>query len=75
MHTHGVRISVHAFLSKGIELFVERMSTLPLALLELNLILISISILPLSVPGLIKLDVGCFAIELDILGKILGQGC
>ena len=54
-------------LGEGLELAVERLSELALLLLELNLVLVPVSVLSLLVAGLVKLDVGRLARELDVL--------
>jgi hypothetical protein len=65
--THRIRISIHTFLCEGIELLVERMPSFPFTLLQLDLVFITVSVLPLPVPRLVELDVRRFAIELNVL--------
>jgi len=54
-------------LGEGFELSVEGLSQFPFLLLELDLVLVSVSVLPLLVSCLVELDVGSFARELDVL--------
>ena len=68
-----MRIGIHALLGEGVKFFVQCMSSLPFALFQLNFILVAISVLPLSVAGLVKLDIRCFAVKLDILGKNMNR--
>lgn len=54
-------------LRECLELPVEHLPALSLLLLELNLILISVPVLPLAVTGLVKLNVRRLAEELHVL--------
>jgi len=72
----GIRVvgSGGDLLGEGFELSVEGLSKFPFLLLELDLVLVSVSVLPLLVSCLIELDVGGFARELDVLEKRQKEG-
>lgn len=49
------------------KLFVEGLATLQLGLLQLNFILIAVSVFALPITRFVKLDVGGFTVNLNIL--------
>jgi len=59
--------SIGDLLGEELELAIELGTTSTLLLFGLEFFLIAVSIFALSISGLIELDVGSFAIELDIL--------
>lgn len=67
----GIRVvrSGGDLLGEGFELSVEGLSKFSFLLLELDLVLVSVSVLPLLVSGLVELNVGCFTRELNILKR------
>lgn len=56
-----------------LELLVQSLPAFPLLLLQLDFVLIAVSILPLPVSCLVKLDVGSFSVYLDVLGLLLAN--
>ena len=66
-YTHGCCGSFGNFLCELLELSVEHLTTFPLLLFELNLVLIAVAVLPLAVASFVKLYVGGLTEELDIL--------
>ena len=56
-------------LGEELEFLVEHLTSLPLLLLELKLILVTIPVLALPVSGLIELHVGGLAVELNVLWR------
>ena len=65
--TYRSRRRLGNLLRELFELSVEHLPTFPLLLFELNLVLVSISVFPLPVTGLIELYIGGLAEELDVL--------
>jgi hypothetical protein len=63
--------SIGDLLGEELELAIELGTTSTLLLLGLEFFLVTVSIFALSISGLIELDVGSFAIELDILLLLL----
>ena len=54
-------------LSEAVEEPVQVLPTAPFFLLLLEFVLVTVSVLPLAVARLIELDIGRFAVELDVL--------
>lgn len=55
------------FICEVLEFFVQRLSTLHLRLFQLDFILVTIAVFSFPIACLVKLNVGCFAIDLNIL--------
>ena len=58
-------------LRKALEVTVQLCSPPTFLLLGFELIFVTIAILPLAIASLVELDVGCFPVELNILGLLL----
>lgn len=58
---------------KVLELFVQRLSSLPLLLFKLDFVFVSIAVLALPIASFVELDIGGLAVDLHVFGLLLSD--